>query len=481
VAQIVFTPPQTVADFMVSDAFFRLIAGPVGSAKTTGCIFELYRRAAEQRPAPDGFRYTRFAIIRQTLQQLKQTILKDVLQWLPGLAMWKVSESTIHIRVGDIISEWILIPLENIEDQRRLLSSQLTGAWISECIEIDVDLVPSIAGRCGRYPNAAMGGCTWQGIIADTNFPEEGSGWHEFMEVNVPADWQVFKQPGGLSEHAENLEWLNQSLETLALPVDDPRRRAQGRLYYERLARNPSPAWVRRYVHAQYGIDPSGTAVFASTFRRDWHVRPVLQPIPGRLIIIGQDFGRDPCSLLMQLNMVGQLQVLQEVVADDIGLQLHIQQNLRPAIADPRYLGCPIVVIGDPAGAAKDSLYEVTSFDLLRASGFTAFPAPTNDLDTRLRAVEYWLMLSSAGGPGMLIDGSRCPVLVKALNGGYKFEKDKTGEAKAKPHKGNYSHIADALQYGSMGAQGGTLSMINRRIMPRASGHGQRISAAGWT
>lgn len=186
-----FTPPQTVADFMVSEAFFRLIAGPVGSAKTTGCIFELYRRAAEQRQAPDGYRYTRFAIVRQTLQQMKATILKDILQWLPGMAHWKVSDSTIYIECGDIRSEWLLIPLENIQDQDRLLSSQLTGCWISECIEVDADLVGPISGRCNRFPNAAMGGCTWSGIIADTNMPEEGSRWHYLMAVDTPADWQI--------------------------------------------------------------------------------------------------------------------------------------------------------------------------------------------------------------------------------------------------------------------------------------------------
>jgi len=478
--KIEFTPPQTVADFMVSEAFFRLIAGPVGSAKTTGCIFELYRRAAEQAPAPDGFRYTRFAIVRQTLQQLKQTILKDILQWLPGMASWKVSDSTIYVECGDIRSEWLLIPLENVEDQRRLLSSQLTGAWISECIEIDVDLIPALAGRCGRYPNAVMGGCTWQGIIADTNFPEEGSGWHNLMEVETPSDWQVFKQPGGLDPNAENLEWLNQSAETLAMDVADPRRIARGRLYYERLARNPSPAWVQRYVHAKYGTDPSGTAVFATTFRREYHVVSHLDPVPGMTLIIGQDFGRDPCSIICQPNHRGQLLCLEEIIADDIGLDLHIKMSLRPKLMHERYIGKPVAVVGDPAGGSKDSLYEINSFDLLRAAGFTAFPAPTNDLEPRIRAVEYWLMLGMQGFPGLIIDGSRCPKLVLALNGGYKFGKDKTGEAKPKPIKGNHSHIADALQYACLGAQPGTLGLIRKKFFGRAQ-KAPAFSSAAWT
>ncbi len=63
-SQIVYTAPKTCARFMVSEAALRLIAGPVGSGKTTACIFELFRRAAAQAPSLDGYRYTRFAICR---------------------------------------------------------------------------------------------------------------------------------------------------------------------------------------------------------------------------------------------------------------------------------------------------------------------------------------------------------------------------------------------------------------------------------
>lgn len=487
---IIFTPPQTVADFMVSNAFFRLIAGPVGSAKTTGCIFELYRRAAEQVPGPDGFRRTRFAIVRQTLQQLKQTVLKDILLWLPGIASWRVSESTIYISAGDIRSEWIFVPLENIEDQRRLLSSQLTGVWLSECIEIDYELVAPISGRCGRFPGAAQGGCTWYGMIADTNFPEEGTRWYEIMELNTPPDAQIFKQPGGLSEHAENLQWLNQTPETLKLPENDPVRIDRGRDFYRRLARNPSPAWVKRYVHAQYGIDPSGSAVFAQTFSYQHHVVSELLPQSGSLIIVGQDFGRDPFSVITQMTPTGKLLVLEELEADDVGLEVHILRSMRPRLADVRYIGCPVVIVGDPSGSAKSSLFEINSFDLLKKHGMSCFPASTNDPDTRIRAVEEWLTKFTIQGPGMAIDARRCPTLVKAMKGGYRYTKSKptqwapTGENKARPDKGNFSHVADALQYACLAWQPGALSALQRWTFGRVRGphqNQQKVSALGWT
>ena len=199
-----YTAPPTVARSMKSEAFFRIIAGPVGSGKTTGCLFELFRRACEQQKAPDGLRYTRFAIVRSTLKQLKDTVLKDITSWLAGIADYRVSESTVYIRIGDVRSEWLLIPLDTPEDQRRLLSLQITGAWLSESIEMETALISPLAGRCGRFPSANQGGATWMGMIADTNMPSEGSDWHKLMTEPAP-DTQVFIQPGGMEENAENL------------------------------------------------------------------------------------------------------------------------------------------------------------------------------------------------------------------------------------------------------------------------------------
>ena len=83
--------------------------------------------------------------------------------------------------------------------------------------------------------------------------------------------------------------------------------------------------------------------------------------------------------------------------------------------------GVPVGVVGDPSGQAKDSLFEVNSFDILKQCGLAAEPAPTNDLDPRLRAVEAFFGRNIGGSPAILIDGTRCPTLVAALNGQYKF------------------------------------------------------------
>jgi|SRR5215470_557223 len=479
-SEINYHAPPTVSRMMQSEAFYRLLAGPLGSGKTTGVIFELMRRSLMQSSALNGLRYTRFALLRQTLQQLKQTVLKDISHWFSGIAHWKVSENTIYFNFGDVRSEWLLLPLEEPEDRRRILSMNLTGAFVSEAIEIERDLIDDITGRCGRYPMPDDGGATWHGIIMDTNMPPEGTPWFDTM-ILPPKDWEIFIQPGGLDEGAENLNYLVQTAETLKLPIDHPDRLAQGRRYYERLARSNNENWVKRYVHALYGPDPSGTAVFASSFRSSFHCVDDLEPQPGLPLYVGQDFGRDPWSIICQPDYMGRLLVLQEVKAEDIGLITHLRQSLRPVLQHPRYANRPVVVIGDPAGVAKSQYDEVNAFDILKAEGFSAVPAGTNDIDTRIRGVEKYLLEQRNGGPAIIFSRRGCPKLVQGMAGHYRYSKTQLDVSKPLPDKNPWSHVADALQYACLGTQGNTRKVVTRKLTPRYRSMRPPITAAGWT
>jgi hypothetical protein len=351
---------------------------------------------------------------------------------------------------------------------------------MSEAIEMPLAIMSPLAGRVGRYPSGKQGAPSFFGLIADTNMPSEGSDWHKFM-TQPPEDWQIFIQPGGMEPEAENLNWLTQTPVSLSLPIDHPDRLAQGRTYFERFVRSNSPDWCKRYVHAQFGDDPSGTAVFRESFKSSFHVVDELAPIPGYPLIVGQDFGRDPCSVICQLDHKGRLLILEEVVAEDIGLELHIERSLRPALMKDRYLGRPIVVVGDPAGKAKSTSYEETSFDLVKRMGLNAYPAPTNDIDRRLRAVEAFLLAQRDGGPALMVDRDGCPELVRALSGGYRYAKTRSGIRKPNPDKNQYSHIADALQYAALAAHGGMVGMIATRLGRRPRREQKRVSSSAWT
>jgi hypothetical protein len=477
---ITFAPPPTGARLMMSSAFYRMILGPLGSAKTTTLLFELLRRACEQRPGSDGVRRTRFALLRQTLSQLKNTVLKDIVQWFGPIADWRVSESTVWFRFGDVVSEWILLPLETPEDQKRILSMNLTGAFVSEAIEIDFDLMIAIAGRCGRFPSAP----SWYGMVLDSNMPTEMTPWHAAVS-NPGPEWQVFIQPSGLSPEAENLNWLLQTAETLALPLDHPDRLAAGRKYYTRLSTSTNPAWVKRYVMAEFGPDPSGAAVYGGMFFMAFHSRDDLLVIPGAPLLIGLDLGRDPWALLGQIDSQSRLLVHEEIAADDIGLRLQMPR-IRQVVSGRRYVGCPVCIIFDPAGMAKGNYEELTSYDVITSYGFMAMAAPSNRLAPRLNSVERFLTEAHGGTAAMLINRTLCPTLAVGLNGAYRFKFNQQGESQPIPDKNKYSHVCDAHQYLCMGASGGTAAAIARRItrarvQEGRAGRKAPASAQGWT
>lgn len=471
---------------MQSNAYGRICAGPVGSGKTTACLMEVLRRAMTQAKAEDGCRYTRWAVIRQSLKQLRDTVLKDAQAWFSGIGEWKVSEGTFHLNFADVRSELIFIPLENEDDRARLLSLQLTGAWLNEAIETQPDVLAHIAGRIGRYPSGNRGQPTWMGIIGDTNYPVELSPWWKLM-AEPPPDWQIFHQPSGLAHNAENLDFLLQTEETKQLPMGHPVRQGQGRKYYDRFVSmyGTEHPWIKRYVMAQYGDDPSGEAVFRSTFKHSFHVVPDTLVIPGYPILVAQDFGRNPWSLLCQLDHLGRLLVHQEVPATNTGLERHVESSLKPILFGPKYITSKVIVVGDPSGSARGTIAEESCFDALKRMGLPAFPAPTNDVAPRLRAVEALLGKQVNGGPALCISAKGAPFLIRAMSGGYRYKKSKEGGLKTTPEKFSpegFDHVCDCLQYACLTVHGNLVSEFARRLVPRPRVTDRpRVSAAGWT
>lgn len=460
-----FKSPPTVGRFMLDTSFIRFIIGPVGSGKSVGCIMELLRRAREQAPNARGVRQTRFAIVRNTLQQLRQTCLADIQMWLSPICNFRVTDQTIQVRLDlpdgtRVESDWLLMPLDTPEDVRRLLSLNLTAAWVSEFREINLKLIDGIIGRLGRYPAKAIAPLTWHGLIGESNPPDEDSEWFNKLEVETPPNWKVFHQPGGMEVNAENRN---------SLPDD----------YYENLVANNSPDWVDVHVHAKYGKSLSGQAVFRATFRPEFHVSYAgLMSIPGLPLMIGQDFGRTPAALISQIDVHGRLVILREATSVDMGIEKFCMTTLRPMVAQ-FYMGFNAFMIADPSGRFKGQQSEESSFDILKRMNFKVYAAPTNDLEPRLRAVEQLFLRSVAGGPAIIIDGVNCPQLVHAIKFNYRYKRKKAGDLDETPDKSHpWSDLADCLQYLALGTNGNYIGNLIAFDRPR--NRGPRVTAASW-
>jgi hypothetical protein len=222
--------------------------------------------------------------------------------------------------------------------------------------------------------------------------------------------------------------------------------------------------------------------VFKDTFKHSFHVAMGgIEPVHGHPLVIGQDFGRDPCSLITQCDHRGRLLILAEVVAADMGLENQLKINLLPELRTERYLAKPVLVVGDPSGASKSTLYEETSFDLIKRCGLNCMPAPTNDIDPRLRSVEAFLSQQINGAAALLIDGQRCPTLVRALDGAYRYGKTRDGKRRPVPDKSHpYSDLADALQYVCLAVHGGQVLRYTGSMLRPTREH-KRIPVGSWT
>lgn len=459
-----YVPPPTIAKFLLdSTSLVRCVVGPVGSGKSMGVIMELFRRSVQQAPF-GGVRRTRWALIRNTLQQLKSTVLSDVLLYLGPLVRHHVSDSKIVLSFPlpdgtRVESEWLLVPLDRPEDQQRLLSLQLTGAWVNEAREVPIDILMALLGRCGRYPSKLLGGPSWYGVVLDTNPWAVSSAFHESFVLDVKPGWRLYRQPGGLEPDAENVE---------NLPPN----------YYDNLSHGRDPEWVQVHVHGEWGSDLSGQAVFRRSFNPEVHVVDLETPVinPFRPIMIAMDFGRTPTALVAQIGNDGCLWFLDEVLSEDMGLRQMVRTKLKPVLYSEPYEGRRAFIIADPAGAQKSQLAEENAFDVLREEGFRAYPAPTNDVSRRLLALEK-LFMSSAG---VKISRQRCPKLVRALAAEYKYRRKKTGDLDDLPEKSHpWSDLADCAQYAALGVNGNYTAMDLRRQTPPAPR--RRVNAAGWT
>lgn len=431
-----YSDVPTLRDFTLSNKRVRCAMGPFGSGKSSACVMDIVRRAHEQRPGPDGIRRSRWAVVRNTYGMLKDTTIRTWMDWFPPLVFGTYSV-TNHIYLmtefPGVHLEVLFRALDRPEQVSNLLSLEVTGAWFNEVREIPSSIIEAMDARIGRYPSKRDGGASWFGILMDTNPPDEDSYVYKQFERVKPDNWKMFKQPSGLSVHAEN---------TKHLPKD----------YYVNLAKGKTEMYKRVYIHGQYGYLVVGKPVFEKSFVDNIHVSPhVLEPMRGLDVIVGFDFGLQPTCIIGQITPVGQLRILDELVSDGMGLRQFCENQLLPLL-QRKYFGMNVMGYGDPSGVARMPTDETTCFEILQSKEIglsEVVPAPTNALVPRIGAVEAFLGKMVGGEPAFVISPN-CHFARKAMAGAYHYAKDKKsqdGNYKAVPVKDFASHIADALQY----------------------------------
>ena len=238
--RIAYNAPPTLSRFLDDDSFVRCVVGPVGSGKSSACVLEILRRACEQRPGPNGKRCTKFAVIRNSYPQLRDTTRKTFEQWIPAeLGRWRERDFIFEMRFNDVECDVLFRALDRPEDVKNLLSLELTGAYFNEMREVSKAIFDAMQARVSRYPAKKDGGPTWFGIWGDTN-PWHARHWADTLfKLRLPG-YGIYRQPGGRSAEAENLENL------------DP-------AYYTRLVAGKDSEWVKVYIDGEDAASALGS------------------------------------------------------------------------------------------------------------------------------------------------------------------------------------------------------------------------------
>ena len=176
----------TCEDFANDDSFIRGLMGPVGGGKSSACVAEIVARGMAQAPGPDGIRRSRWAVIRIYLRGIERHYHPHHPTMAAGYLFRQIhraSQAKVpDYRITQTEIELVFLALDRPDDIKKLLSLELTGAWVNEAREIEWPVIDALQARVGRFPAIRDGGCTWFGIFMDTNPPDSDSKWYKFFE-----------------------------------------------------------------------------------------------------------------------------------------------------------------------------------------------------------------------------------------------------------------------------------------------------------
>ncbi|HXK00715.1 MAG TPA: phage terminase large subunit [Buchnera sp. (in: enterobacteria)] len=488
----IYVPSNTGRIFSQDNSFVQLVMGPYGSGKTTMCLQKIVEKAAQMPKWHNGRRKSRCIIIRNTSPELYSTTLKSWLAWFGEMGDVKPRKKPIltyeHVfsdSEGVIELELMFIALDRDDDIRKLKSLEATMAYINELSEVPQSVLSHLKGRLnGRYPSRAF--CNeyyWSGIFADTNPPDEDHWIYRDFEINKVEGYKIFKQPPGLIKD-EYGDWIDNRSADNAVNLAKHSHDNSNILvydYYRKLATGQSEEFIKVFCLGKYGLVESGKRVYPE-YNDDFHSIDNIEAIQGEPIHLTWDGGLTPACVVIQLSSRGQLIILKEYLAEDMGVRSFAENVVIPSLRKD-FPYHPILInynnsgivnmlglsIGDPSGVRREEVFGNFSFiGELNELGIKTEPARTNLIDPRINAVKYFLNKSPDGKPGLLLDRKKCPIIRKGFINGYVYKRlSVSGDERYRnePDKNKFSHPHDCIQYGALEFAGNSTEVVKKQYV----------------
>jgi hypothetical protein len=226
----------TLEKFHRSSALVRLILGPMQSGKRTSCAHEIILKAADQtralpRDAGQLPSRMRWLVLSGSREELLEETIPAWHQIFPipsspgaedGYGSWDRATLRHELKPWrGLVLEIIFLGLNRDADRQRFSTIRACGVWIDRARDIresDFDQAIRIAASW-REPSTRLR-APWQGVILSSRMPRENH-WLKRRFVDEVSDgYQLFRQPGGLTDKAENPRGFDYNAEAQGLPED---------------------------------------------------------------------------------------------------------------------------------------------------------------------------------------------------------------------------------------------------------------------
>lgn len=477
--EITYNATDTAYEFHTDDSFVRGLFGPIGCGKSVAACLEPLLRGIQQAPGYDGIRRTRWAIIRNTYPELKSTTIKTWLSWYPEEKFGKIkwdSPITQIIKFNDVEIEIFFLAMDSEKDIQKLMSLELTGAYINEAQFINKQIFKTARQRVNRYPSKKDGGgITWTGIVFDTNPPDTDHWLYKMFEENVPENYRLFKYDSPLikldgipkDDSIANAISLNGTVYVNNFDVDY-REIQNDPDYWLNLVLGSTDEEIKVNLMGQYGVVISGKPVHPTYNDMLHYTDKVLPANPHIELGLAWDFGLTPACAIIQLSAHGQLQCIDELWSEDMDLRDFASNVVVPHL--DRYYKWwreNYMSVNDPAGSVGAQTDGKACEDILFECGIKSYSASTNNNPTPRRDGLKWFLGRMTGGKPAFIVSSKCKMIRKGLMGNFQYARMKSGGDERyheKPLKNIYSHICEALEYGAM-----QYASVNKKPMPNSA------------
>jgi hypothetical protein len=404
----------------------QLLMGPLGSGKTTTVLLKIVNEIRILTAL--GIKDTKWTFVRKTASQLEDTIVFDWLQMNKDgkyNKTEKIWRNNFKNQKGEKCTVTIFFrALDVPADIDKIRSVNITGAYINEAKTAHIDIVEALNRRIGRYPLPELKNIPYQRkLLLDTNPPSSDHWIYNLFVLNKLDKWKLYKQPGGLSKDAEN---------THNLPDD----------YYT----NFGDSNVIADRDGEFSQTEEGMRIYTG-FNPSIHTTNI-DKIQKNRIFLGMDLGTNIATIFGYRNN-DVWYIFKEIFRSNsnllemIGL---INSYLKKEHIDKEN----IEIFIDPSGFSKKGIGYETEGDILgRYFNCDVSSLPSNQQFLRKEPVKILLNKLINGKGYIQIDKENCPMLIKALNGGYHYKRMKTSfnTYHSLPDKNIFSHIAEAFEY----------------------------------